>query len=142
MVPNFKNQAIFRRICLESLKHSCGNILPTICTNILIFGKDTFLVLICRMILTNPIKSQIFIFVTSHFTTLWSTKTTWQCGLTVSELWEFTVSASYIIFLKIIISRVFTDLLSNSPKRSPRLSPGYEGMENMFCFLTESGKLG
>ena len=30
---------------------------------------------------------------------------------------------------------VFTDLFSNSPKRSPRLSPGYEGTENMFYFL-------
>ena len=28
--------------------------------------------------------------------------------------------------------QVFTDLLSNSPKRSPRFSPGYEGSENMF----------
>ena len=32
-------------------------------------------------------------------------------------------------------SRVFTDLHSNSPKRSPRFSPGYEGRENMFYFL-------
>ena len=32
-------------------------------------------------------------------------------------------------------SRVFTDLLSNSPKCSPRFSPGYEGTENMFYFL-------
>ena len=36
-------------------------------------------------------------------------------------------------------SRVFTDLLLNSPKRSPRFSPGYDGMENMFYFLTENG---
>ena len=34
-------------------------------------------------------------------------------------------------------SRAFTDLLSNSPKRSPRFSPGYEGTENMFYFLSE-----
>ena len=34
-----------------------------------------------------------------------------------------------------IASRVFTDLLSNSPKRSPRFSPGYEGTENMFYFF-------
>ena len=27
-----------------------------------------------------------------------------------------------------------TDLLSNSPKSSPRLSPGYEGTKNVFCF--------
>ena len=26
-------------------------------------------------------------------------------------------------------------MLSNSPKRSPRFSPGYEGTENMFYFL-------
>ena len=32
-------------------------------------------------------------------------------------------------------SQVFTDLLSNSPKHSPRFSPGYEGTENMFYFL-------
>ena len=45
--------------------------------------------------------------------------------LTVSELWEFTVRASYIVFffvnnensnlIKETASRVFTDLLSNSP---------------------------
>ena len=28
-----------------------------------------------------------------------------------------------------------TDLLSNSPKRLHRFSPGYEGTENMFYFL-------
>ena len=33
------------------------------------------------------------------------------------------------------VSRVFTDLLSNSPKRSPRFSLGYEDTENMFYFL-------
>ena len=32
-------------------------------------------------------------------------------------------------------SRVFTNLLSNSPKRSPRSSPGSEGTENMFPFF-------
>ena len=32
-------------------------------------------------------------------------------------------------------SRVFTELLSNSPKPLPRFSPGYEGMENMFYFF-------
>ena len=32
-------------------------------------------------------------------------------------------------------SWVFTDLLSNSLKRLPQFSPGYEGMENMFYFL-------
>ena len=35
-------------------------------------------------------------------------------------------------------SRVFTDLLSNFPKRSPRLSPGYEGTGNMFYFLNRN----
>ena len=34
-------------------------------------------------------------------------------------------------------SRVFTDLLTNSPKRSPRFSPGFEGTENMFYFLND-----
>ena len=32
-------------------------------------------------------------------------------------------------------SRVFTDLLSNSPKRSPRLSPGREGRGKIFYLL-------
>ena len=35
-------------------------------------------------------------------------------------------------------SRVFTDLLSKSPKRSPRFSPGYEGTEKMFYFLSKA----
>ena len=36
------------------------------------------------------------------------------------------------------VSRVFTDLLSNSPKHSPWFSPGYECTENMFYFLNQS----
>ena len=32
--------------------------------------------------------------------------------------------------------QVFTDLLSNSPKRSPRLSPGYEGTDERTCFIS------
>mgnify|MGYP001794243897 CR=1 FL=1 len=32
---------------------------------------------------------------------------------------------------------VFTDLLSNSPKCSPRFLPDYEGTENMFNFLNK-----
>ena len=34
-----------------------------------------------------------------------------------------------------MLSCGITDLLSNSPKRSPQFSPGYEGTENMFYFL-------
>ena len=34
-------------------------------------------------------------------------------------------------------SRVFTDLLSNSTKRSPRVSPDNKSTENMFYFLTD-----
>ena len=71
LVRYVKNQAIFTRICMESLEHNCGNNSLTICTNILIFSKDTYLVLISRMISTNPISSQILIFVTSHFATLY-----------------------------------------------------------------------
>ena len=55
-VPNVKNQAIFRRICIESLEHNCGNNSLTIWTNILIFNKDTYLVLISRMISTKSYK--------------------------------------------------------------------------------------
>ena len=32
------------------IEHNCGNISPTICTNMLIFGKDAFLILIFRKI--------------------------------------------------------------------------------------------
>ena len=34
-------------------------------------------------------------------------------------------------------SRFFTDLLLDSPKRSPRFSSSYEGTENMFYFLNK-----
>ena len=43
---------------MESLEHNCGNISLTICTNMLISSKDRFLVLISRMIATNPIISK------------------------------------------------------------------------------------
>ena len=33
------------------------------------------------------------------------------------------------------MSRVFTDMLSNSPKCSLLFSPGYEAMEKMFSFI-------
>ena len=96
-----------------------------------------------------------------------------QCGLTLSELWEFTVCASYIVFLFVnnendnfikeikhvvrasiacwkprqclwefssrwkpsTASRVFTYLLSNSPKRSSRFSPGNEGTKKNVLFF-------
>ena len=57
---------------MESLEQNCCNNSLTICTNILIFGKDTYLVLISRMISTHPISSQILIFVTSNFATLYA----------------------------------------------------------------------
>ena len=41
-------------------------------------------------------------------------------------------------------SHVFTDLHSNSPKHSPRFSPGYEGKENkniMFKTVTSTARL-
>ena len=71
LVPNVKNQAIFRRICMESLEHNFDNIPLTICTNMVIFSKDTFLVLTSWMILTNSqISSQILIFLMLHFAIL------------------------------------------------------------------------
>ena len=48
------------------------------------------------------------------------------------SLWKFSSS-----WKPSTASRVFIDLLSNSSKRSPRLSPSYEGTENMFYFLNE-----
>ena len=61
---------------MESLEHICDNISPTICTNMLIFSKDTFLVLPNRIISANLISSQIIIFVTSNFAPLFQTKRT------------------------------------------------------------------
>ena len=71
--------------------------------------------------------------------------------LTVSKLWEFTVRASYIIFLFIktennnFINEIkhvvrasiacWKSRQTNSPKHSPQFSPGFEGTENMFYFL-------
>ena len=46
------------------------------------------------------------------------------------SLWEFSSR-----WKPTTASRVFTNLLSNSPKRSPWFSPGYESTENMFYFL-------
>ena len=51
------------------------------------------------------------------------------CWKPWQSLWEFSSRWN--------VSRVFTDLLLNSPKHSPRFSPGYEGMENMFYFLSK-----
>ena len=61
-------------------------------------------------------------------------KTCYQCLYSLVK-----TSAKFVGFLEQVkhstASRVFTDLLSNSPKRSPLFSPGYESMENMFYFL-------
>ena len=51
------------------------------------------------------------------------------CWKPRQSLWEF--SSRWKLSTA---SWVFTDLLSNSPKRSPWFSPGYEGTENMFYF--------
>ena len=54
---------------------------------------------------------------------------------------KLNIRASYIVLrLWEILKQVFTDLLSNSVKRSPRFSPGYEGTENMFYFLNNEPK--
>ena len=52
------------------------------------------------------------------------------CWKPWQSLWEFSSR-----WKPSTASRVFTDLLSNSPKHSPRFSPCYEGTENMFYFL-------
>ena len=51
----------------------------------------------------------------------------------LQSLWQFSSK-----WKPSTTSRVFTDLLSNSPKRLPWFSPEYEGTENMFCFLNNS----
>ena len=45
-----------------------------------------------------------------------------------------TSAKSVRILEQVKTLEVFTDLLSNSPKRSPRFSPGYEGTETCFFF--------
>ena len=52
------------------------------------------------------------------------------CWKLRQNLWEFSSR-----WKPSTASRVFTDLLSNSPNRSARFSPGYEGTENMYHFL-------
>ena len=52
------------------------------------------------------------------------------CWKPRKSLWEFSSRWKHSI-----VSLVFTDLLSNSPKRSPRFSSGYKGTENLFYFL-------
>ena len=54
------------------------------------------------------------------------------CWKPQQSLWEFSSR-----WKPLTASQVFVDLLSNSPKRSPQFSPGYEGMENMFYFLSD-----
>ena len=48
-------------------------------------------------------------------------------GENLGEVWEFSSRWN--------ASRVFTVLLSNSPKRFTHFSPGYEGTENAFYFF-------
>ena len=52
------------------------------------------------------------------------------CWKPRQSLWEFSSR-----WKPSTASWAFTDLLSNSPKHSPRFSPGYKGTENMFHFL-------
>ena len=54
---------------MELLEHNCDNISPTVCSNMVIFSKDTFLDLISRLIISTSAISY-FIFVTSHLTAL------------------------------------------------------------------------
>ena len=56
------------------------------------------------------------------------------CWKPRQSLWEFLSR-----WKPSTVSQVFTDiLLSNSPKRSPPFSPGYEELENMFYFLSHN----
>ena len=66
------------------------------------------------------------------------------CAMSINtllcDLWYMFVSAMFGRILEQMktstASWLFTDLLSNSPKRSPQFSPGYESTENMFYFLS------
>ena len=85
------NQAIFRRICTELLVRNCGNISPTICTNMLIFSKDTYLVLMAWMISRDTLSSQILIFVISPFATLFIQKESLQNFWQGAWVWDRTI---------------------------------------------------
>ena len=52
---------------MESEEHNGAYISPTICTNRLIFDKGAFIILFFLNMLTNPMTSQIWTFVTSLF---------------------------------------------------------------------------
>ena len=55
---------------MESTEQTGAYIYPPICTNCLIFGNGAFFILSFLNMLTNPIISQISLFMTSHFSTL------------------------------------------------------------------------
>ena len=61
----------FLDVFIRIFGYNCCNISLTIGTNMLIISKDTFVALIAWMISTNPVRSQILIFVTSHFAPLY-----------------------------------------------------------------------
>ena len=63
-------QANFTRICMESSEQTSAYIYRANCTNRLIFVKGALFTLFFLKMLTNPIISQICIFVTSHFSSL------------------------------------------------------------------------
>ena len=54
-----------------------------------IFGKDPFLRTLCLKMAPNPIISQIYIFVTSHFGTLYINILTWLRGFWVKKEFFF-----------------------------------------------------
>ena len=82
--------AKFRRICVESSDHKrCLELSPHQfqCTKRLIFGKGAFFILFFLSILSNPIISQIWIFVMSHFSFLFGDTamlTSWEVFLVIN----------------------------------------------------------
>ena len=86
-IVTFAIQAYFRRICLESLEHNDAYISPLICTNRLIFGKGAFFFVFFLNMTSNPITSQIWIFVTSLFPSLFTNETPSWFAIPLYLLW-------------------------------------------------------
>ena len=63
-------QAILRKICMESSEQTGAYISLQICTNRLIFGKGAFFYLVLSEYVNQPIISQIWILLTSRFSSL------------------------------------------------------------------------
>ena len=70
LLETLGTEAKLERVCMESLEHKSVSISLPNCNTMLIFGKWAFSVMVFPNILSNLIISQISVFETSHFSSL------------------------------------------------------------------------